>query len=79
MKKNPEAAAKLLAPVWGLDPAIVTVANARRSYEVRPVTAENLGQEQLIADTFFAEGALPKQVKASDAQIWSPDKQASAN
>jgi sulfonate transport system substrate-binding protein len=79
VKKNPEAAAKLLAPVWGLDPAIVTLANSRRSYDVRPVSAQNLGDEQKIADAFFAEGALPKQIRASEAQIWSPDKQASAN
>jgi sulfonate transport system substrate-binding protein len=44
-KKNPDAAAKLLAPVWGLDPAIVAVANSRRSYEVRAIVADNLTDE----------------------------------
>ncbi|WP_045838218.1 aliphatic sulfonate ABC transporter substrate-binding protein [Hyphomicrobium sp. 99] len=78
-KKNPEAAAKLLAPVWGLDEAIVTAANSRRSYEVQPVVAENLTDEQKIADVFFAEGVLPKEIKASEAQIWSPEKKAAAN
>jgi len=78
-KKNPEAAAKLLAPVWGLDPAIVTAANAHRSYEVKAVAAENFTDQQKIADAFFAEGILPKAIKASEAEIWTPDKKAAAN
>jgi sulfonate transport system substrate-binding protein len=56
----------------------VTLANSHRSYEVLPVRPENFVEVQKIADTFFAEGALPKNIKASDAQIWSPDKQAFA-
>lgn len=79
VKKNPEAAAQLLAPVWGLDSEIVSTANARRSYDVRPVGPENLTDEQKIADAFFAEGILPKQIKASDAEIWAPVKKATAN
>ncbi|CAA2137045.1 aliphatic sulfonate ABC transporter substrate-binding protein [Hyphomicrobium sp. ghe19] len=79
VKKNPEAAAQLLAPVWGLDSEIVSVANARRSYDVQPVGSENLADEQKIADAFFAEGVLPKQIKASDAEIWAPAKKAAAN
>jgi len=79
VKKNPEAAAQLLAPVWGLDSTIVTTANARRSYDIRPVAAENLADVQKIADAFFAEGVLPKAIKASDAEIWSPVKKAAAN
>lgn len=74
VKANPDGAAKILAPVWGLTPEIVTLANSHRSYEVLPVKPENLVEVQKIADTFFAEGALPKNIKASDAQIWSPDK-----
>ncbi len=79
VKQNPQAAAKLLAPIWGLDPAIVELSNSRRSLEVRAVSPENLSDEQKIADVFFAEGALPKQINATEAAIWSPDKQASAN
>ncbi len=78
-KKNPEAAAKLLAPVWGLDIAIVTAANAHRSYEVKTVAAENFTDQQKIADAFFSEGVLPKAIKASEAEIWTPDKKAAAN
>ncbi len=78
VKANPADAAKILAPVWGLKEDVVELANGRRSYDVRAVTVDNLGEVQKIADTFLAEGALPKAIKASDAQIWSPDKQASA-
>jgi sulfonate transport system substrate-binding protein len=78
IKANPADAAKLLGPVWGLDPAIVETANSRRSYQVREVTAAALDEQQKIADTFFAEGLLPKPVKATDAEIWSPQNQASA-
>lgn len=78
VKQNPDEAAKILAPAWGLKPEVVILANSHRSYDVRPVEAANLADVQKIADAFFAEGALPKNINASDAQIWSPDKQASA-
>lgn len=56
VKASPEEAAKILAPVWGLTPEIVTLANSHRSYAVLPVKPENLVEVQKIADTFFAEG-----------------------
>jgi len=47
VKQNPQAAAKLLAPIWGLDPAIVELANSRRSLEVRAVLPrEPLGRAE---------------------------------
>lgn len=78
VKRNPESAAQILAPAWGLDSAVISLANSRRSYEVRSVSPDNLAEEQKIADAFLAERALPKQINSSEAQIWSPDKQASA-
>lgn len=80
VKANPTDAAKLLAPVWGLDQAIVELANSRRSYSVENVVTADLTEQQKIADAFFAEGVLPKQVKATDAEIWTAvGKQSSAN
>ena len=80
VKANPAEAAKILAPVWGLDAAIVELANGRRSYAVKPVAASDLTEQQKIADAFFAEGVLPKAVKATDAEIWDgTSKQAAAN
>lgn len=78
VKRNPEAAAQVLAPAWGLDPGVVSLANSRRSYDIRSVSSDNLTEEQKIADAFLAERALPKQINSSAAQVWSPDKQASA-
>lgn len=72
VKANPAEAAKVLAPVWGLDPAIVETANSRRSYQVRALSSTDLTEQQRIADVFFAEGLLPKEVKATEAEIWSP-------
>jgi sulfonate transport system substrate-binding protein len=78
VKRNPEAAAQLLAPAWGLDSAVVSLANRHRSYDVRPVSLDSLAEEQKIADAFFQQGGLPKQVDARGVQVWVPDKQASA-
>lgn len=72
-KKEPAAAAELLAPVWKLDAKIVEVANGRRSYEVRPVKPESLAEQQKIADVFLAEKLLPARVDASKVPIWTPE------
>ncbi len=77
IKAHPDDAAKVLGPAWGLKPEIVKAANNRRSYDVQAVKEHNLAEVQKIADAFFAEGALPKNIVASEAHIWSPDKQAS--
>jgi sulfonate transport system substrate-binding protein len=74
LRAHPAEAARVLGPLWGnLDPAIVEQANARRSYQVRAVQAANLGEQQKIADAFFAEGLLPKAVDASQVAIWQPE------
>ncbi|HTH94334.1 MAG TPA: aliphatic sulfonate ABC transporter substrate-binding protein [Rhodocyclaceae bacterium] len=72
VKDNPEKAAAILAPIWGLDTATVTAANARRSYEVRPVVPTALREQQKIADTFYEAGLLPKPVSVFDAVVWKP-------
>lgn len=73
IKHNPRDAAQVLGPLWGnLDVATVETANAHRSYQVQPVKADQLGEQQKIADAFFAEGLLPKAVDAKDVEIWKP-------
>ncbi|MFY1662769.1 aliphatic sulfonate ABC transporter substrate-binding protein [Pseudomonas sp. Pseu.R1] len=73
VKKNPKDAAQVLGPLWGnLDTQTVEAANEHRSYHVEPVQAGNLGEQQKIADAFFAAGLLPKAVDASDVGIWKP-------
>lgn len=70
VKQAPQDAAKLLAPVWGLDVATIEQANARRSYEVRAVLPQRLAEQQKIADAFFAEGLLPKKVNATAVPVF---------
>ncbi|NIC43760.1 aliphatic sulfonate ABC transporter substrate-binding protein [Aquabacterium sp. A08] len=72
VKQYPKEAAALLAPFWGLDAAIVEQANTRRSYAVRPVTTQNLAEQQKIADAFFAEKLLPRRVNALDVALFKP-------
>ncbi|MCY1426055.1 putative aliphatic sulfonates-binding protein [compost metagenome] len=74
VKQNPQDAARLLGPLWGnLDVATVEQANARRSYDVQPVTLGSLSEQQRIADAFFAEGLIPKKVDAKAVSLWQPD------
>ncbi len=72
VKAHPDQAAALLSPIWGLNTKIVEQANFRRSYEVRPVKKEYMGEQQAIADSFFKAGVLPKRVDAASAGIWQP-------
>ncbi|WP_395315939.1 aliphatic sulfonate ABC transporter substrate-binding protein [Variovorax sp. UC74_104] len=72
VKQNPREAATLLAPVWGLDAATIEQANARRSYAVRPVVPEALGEQQRIADAFLAEKLLPRKIDALNVALFKP-------
>jgi sulfonate transport system substrate-binding protein len=72
VKQSPKDAAALLAPFWGLDPAIVEQANGRRSYAVRPVTPQNIVEQQKIADTFLAEKLLPRRINTVDVPLFKP-------
>lgn len=71
VKQNPGEAAAQLAPAWGLDAATVEAANARRSYDVRPVTGDSLAEQQKIADAFHAQGLLPRKIEVA-ATLWKP-------
>jgi sulfonate transport system substrate-binding protein len=73
VKNNPREAAQVLGPLWGnLDLGTVETANAHRSYQVQPVKSDQLGEQQKIADAFFAAGLFPKAVDAKDVDIWKP-------
>jgi sulfonate transport system substrate-binding protein len=70
-RAHPDDAAKLLAPIWGLDAATIERANGRRSYAVRAVEAQNFGEQQKIADTFYRAGLLPAPVDTTSALRWN--------
>ena len=71
VRSHPDDAAKLLAPIWGLDAATIERANGRRSYAVRAVDAQNFAEQQKIADTFYRAGLLPAPVDTATAQRWN--------
>jgi sulfonate transport system substrate-binding protein len=71
VRAHPDDAAKLLAPVWGLDAATIERANGRRSYAVRAVDVANFGEQQKIADTFYRAGLLPAPVDTATALRWN--------
>jgi sulfonate transport system substrate-binding protein len=72
VKANPNEAAGLLANLWGIDSATVEEANSHRSYRVGAVTVSGLSEQQRIADSFLAEGLIPKKVDTTDVKIWAP-------
>ncbi|MBP0600291.1 aliphatic sulfonate ABC transporter substrate-binding protein [Herbaspirillum sp. LeCh32-8] len=72
VKQHPKEAAAFLSPLWGLDADTIELANGRRSYEVRAVKLDALGEQQRIADTFYAAGLLPKKVNTAEVAIWKP-------
>ncbi|WP_130831687.1 aliphatic sulfonate ABC transporter substrate-binding protein [[Erwinia] mediterraneensis] len=75
LKAHPTAAAKLLSPLWGNLPVeVVEQANARRSYQVEPVTLNDLHEQQAIADAFYAAKLLPKRINAQQVGSWQPEQ-----
>ncbi|MFZ4965238.1 MULTISPECIES: aliphatic sulfonate ABC transporter substrate-binding protein [Pseudomonas] len=73
IKTHPKEAAEILGPLWGgLDTATVEAANRHRSYEVQAVKADQLGEQQQIADAFLAAGLLPQKIDTRDVGIWQP-------
>lgn len=72
VKANPAAAAEWHAPLIGLDAATVEAANARRSYDVQPVDADALAEQQRIADAFNAAGVIPRKVDVARSAVWRP-------
>jgi sulfonate transport system substrate-binding protein len=74
IKRNPKDAAKFHAPLIGLDPATVELANSRRSYNVALIDDKALGEQQKIADAFAGQGLLPKKVDVRENAIWKGTK-----
>jgi sulfonate transport system substrate-binding protein len=61
------AVAEQLAPAIGVPVSVVEVALRRQAYGIKPITDSVIADQQQVADTFFALGLLPKQIKISDA------------
>jgi sulfonate transport system substrate-binding protein len=65
-KGDIHAVAEQLAPAVGLPVAVIEVALKRQSYGIKPLSDAVIADQQQVADTFFALGLLPKQIKISD-------------
>jgi sulfonate transport system substrate-binding protein len=65
-KGDIHAVAEQLAPSIGLSVPVVEVALKRQSYGIKPITESVIADQQHEADTFFALGLLPKQIRISD-------------
>jgi sulfonate transport system substrate-binding protein len=66
-KGDIHAVAEQFAPAIGLSVPVVEVALKRQSYGIKPITDSVIADQQQVADSFFALGLLPKQIKISDA------------
>ena len=65
-KSDIHAVANQLAPAIGLPVGVVEVALKRQSYGIKPITDSVIADQQQVADTFFALGLLPKQIRIAD-------------
>jgi sulfonate transport system substrate-binding protein len=65
-KRDIHAVADQLAPTIGLPVAVVEIALKRQACGIKPITDSVIADQQQVADTFFALGLLPKQIKISD-------------
>jgi len=67
IQKDPAAAVAELAPTTGIPAPILTVAIGRQSFGVGPLSPKVIADQQLVADTFFGLGLLPKNIVVADA------------
>jgi len=60
-------AAALIAPLQGLDVAVVETSLRRYRFGVVPLTPAVAAEQQKIADTFFELKLIPKAIRIADA------------
>lgn len=72
LKANLPEAARLIAPLQGLDVAVVELALQRYGFGVAPLTPAVAAEQQKIADTFFELKLIPKPIRIADA-LPAPD------
>jgi len=67
LKANLPAAAAIIAPLQGLDVAVVELALQRYQFNVAPLSAGVAADQQKIADVFHELKLIPKPVRIADA------------
>lgn len=76
LKANLKQAAAIIAPLQGLDVAVVELALQRYQFNVAPLSAAVAAEQQKVADTFHELKLIPKPVRIADALPASPVKTA---
>ncbi len=64
---DPGRAAKILSPSIGLPEPVIALAVGRQTWAVQKVDQRIAEEQQVIADTFFKLGLIPKAIRISDA------------
>ncbi|WP_326517946.1 sulfonate ABC transporter substrate-binding protein [Acinetobacter sp. CAAS 2-6] len=67
VSQHQDEAAKLLEKPTGLDANILKSSISRMSFGVQPISAQVVQQQQAVADAFFQQKLIPKQIKIQDA------------
>ena len=72
-KANRAEASKLFSEATGVDLAAQTLAVNRTQFDIAPLDATIVKQQQAVADRFFRVGLIPKQVAVADiVWTWTP-------
>lgn len=69
-QQEPQAVAKILAPVIGVDAVILEEVAKKQAFGLSPINDAIVNEQQQIADTFFELGLIPKKVSIREA-IWT--------
>lgn len=69
IKKDVKAAAAQIAPLQGLDQAIVEQSLTRYALQTESISDKVLDNQQKLADTFFELKLIPKAIKVRDASL----------
>ena len=66
---NPTDLSKMLKDALGMKQAVIKKMVARRDWTLTPMTPAITKEEQTIADVFFNDGVLNKQINVADNVI----------
>jgi sulfonate transport system substrate-binding protein len=66
---NPKATAAFLAPSLGIDAAVLTKAEQRRTHDALPLTEAVISKQQKVADTFSELKLIPRPIQVKEA-VW---------
>jgi sulfonate transport system substrate-binding protein len=68
-RDNPREVAALLADQLKIDVDALEIAIRRGTYGAGPITDELMASQQLVADTYFKAGLIPKAIRIADAVL----------